>query len=176
MPIATSLIPTLNSARQGTLRLENPPIMGIIRQDSPSDLVEWYNTTGGVVLPGEPIIHNGLVCISASLIYPGVVGNVYRKWIADFICTLAADVLVNALVYWDYSGTYGDWTGSGMAVDAAPVNGFILGRAGIGPRVKNLTLNGSGKPISATTASTRIRVNSVPMYPPTTFGAIGTYA
>src|SRR5688572_21746531 len=95
MPVAT---PNLVA---NPVYLENFKPAGIIRECSPSDIVQWRNLTGDTILCGEPIIHQGVVCISARLILPGAVGNVYRKWIADFVCDLAGTVLANALVYWD---------------------------------------------------------------------------
>lgn len=182
MGIATSVAPIITSARAGTLRLENLLPAGVIRDNvSSHDIWQWYNTTGQIVLAGEPIIHNGVVCISANPIWPGEVGNVYRQWTADFYVTSIASnpVLMNDLVYWDY-GVTGPYTNSGtIKVAATPTNGFILGRAALmSPAGVAPSLNGSSKPIALAVGTYNrcaLRVSSLP-FAPTTYGTIGTYA
>ncbi len=180
MLAVATFIPNLNAALSTGLRLENIKALSIIRQNSPDDIRTWFNpSTTLAVFPGEPIIHNGVVCISAQLILPQTIGNVYTRWVADFYVGAIASnpVLMNDLVYWQYDAN-GPYTGSGAAVHAAsPTNGFILGRAGI-PEVMTPTVNGSNKCVSlaiGTYNACRLRVNSLP-FAPTTYGTIGTYA
>lgn len=168
MPVAT---PNLVA---NPVKLENFAPVGIIRECSPSDILQARNLTGNTLLCGEPIIFNGLVCISSRIVLPGAVGNFYKKWIADFKCVMAADVLANALIYWNVSLNL-ITTGSGGAQDAAPINGFILGRAllrQIGGM--DSPLNGSNKDIAAKTGAGFVRVASVPVAP-TTYGTLPTY-
>ena len=180
MTVATASYAVNVAARAGTLRLTNLLPAAVIREDSSYDIIPWYNTMGAIVLAGEPIIHNGVVCISANPIYAGEVGNVYTKWVADFyIVTAAAEVLMNDLVYWDY-GVTGPYTNSGTTkVGSTPTNGFILGRAGLRMPAGVLpALNGSSKPVAlaaGTYNSCILRVNSL-NFAPTTYGTIGTYA
>lgn len=172
--------PNLAAALTTGLRLENLKPLGIIRQASPDDIRTWFNpSTTLMVLPGEPIIHNGVVCISSQLILPQTVGNVYTKWIADFyIGSVASNpVLMNDLVYWEYDAN-GPYTGSGaVKVASSPTNGFMLGRAGL-HEVVPVAVNGSSKPISLAVGTYNrcaIRVNSL-LTAVTTYGTIGTYA
>lgn len=180
MPVATTVLPNYTSAKAGTLRLENPKPCAIIRECSEDDIIQWYNLNATIVLAGEPIIHNGFVCISANPVMPGQIGNFYKQWIADFyIVTAAADVLMNDLVYWDY-GVTGPYTNSGTTkVGSTPTNGFILGYASfVSIAGAAIALNGSSKPIAlaaGTYNACRLRVNSR-FIAPTTYGTIGTYA
>jgi len=168
MPVAT---PNLVA---NPVTLENFGPAGIIRECSPSDLVQWRNLTGNTILCGEPIIFLNQVCISSRIILPGAVGNVYRKWIADFRCTLAADVLANALVYWNTALNL-ITTGSGGAQDAAPAAGFTLGRA-ILRQIGGMDSpqNASDQDIAGRTSDEWIRVASQPIAP-TTYGTLPTY-
>jgi len=137
-------------------RFDSP---GLLRQAG-EIYINYYNTTGLTILAGEPVIHAGAICIAAEAILPAQQGTVYQNWLVDFIVDVAlnANILANDSVWWSYDVT--PITGfSGGVVNAAPTNGFILGRAVVPPGTTRL--NGSSKPIAATVDDVRVRVISV---------------
>ena len=133
--------------------------IGYIRQHA-GLLVPYYNpSTTLAFIAGEPIIYNGMVCVSSKLILPSKMGEVYTNWLADFMLDPAhsGDILANATLWWSYD--VDAITGNeGAVVASAPTNGFILGRAIA--KVED-SVDGSNKKIVATTGSVWVRVASI---------------
>ena len=133
--------------------------IGYIRQHA-GLLVPYYNPSETLAfLAGEPIIYNGMVCVSSKLILPSKMGEVYTNWLADFMLDPAhsGDILANATLWWSYD--VDAITGNeGAVVASAPTNGFILGRAIA--KVED-SVDGSNKKIVATTGSVWVRVASI---------------
>jgi len=133
--------------------------IGYIRQHA-GLLVPYYNpSTTLAFIAGEPIIYNGMVCVSSKLILPSKMGEVYTNWLADFMLDPAhsGDILANATLWWSYD--VDAITGNeGAVVASAPTNGFILGRAIAKPEDP---VDGSNKKKVAVTGSVWVRVASI---------------
>lgn len=133
------------------------PIVGIIRHHN-SEPIPYFNPLDSDILPGEPLFHLGLVCISNSLIKRKSWGEVYTSWVADLIVNpaISADITQGQQLWWSYAiDVPGFGTTVGGVVIAAPTNGFVVGRA-VGHR--DCPINGSSKAVVATTGATRVRV------------------
>jgi len=130
---------------------------GLIRQTG-SIFLNYYNSLTTSFLPGEPIVVGGAICLAAEVILPQQQGTVYLDWLADFIvnAALAAAIMQNEEVWWSYDVS--PITGfNGGVVNAAPTNGFILGRAIVQPGPVALV---STKAVACPVGGTRIRVVS----------------
>jgi Uncharacterized conserved protein (DUF2190) len=120
--------------------------------------VSYYNPLATSILQGEPVVIGGRVGLAQSVILPGTVGTVVMDWIADFRVnpSLAANILQNDTVWWDYD-IVSVVAGVGSAARAAPTNGFILGLAIVQPGTITLS---SGKAIACAPGDTYVRVIS----------------
>lgn len=143
--------------------------IGYIRQHS-GLLLPYYNPSATLAfLAGEPIVYNGMVCVSSKLILPSKMGEVYTNWLCDFMLDPAhtGDILANATLWWSYD--VDAITGNeGAVVASAPTNGFILGRAVAKPEDP---VDGSNKKKVAGTGSVWVRVASI-QEPYTAIGTI----
>lgn len=132
--------------------------------------IPFKNTsTTEIYVGGEPIYMFGRVCIVQKTIMPGKIGTLISDFIVDARIKTdgAGNISQDALVYWDLDEDVlvelesGDATsGLGAASEAAPTNGFILGRA---------VLVNNDDTYAATATSVRVRVASLPGQP-TTYG------
>ncbi len=147
--------------------------VGYIRQHA-GLLLPYYNPSATLALiAGEPIVYNGMVCVSSKLILPSQMGEVYTNWLCDFRMDPAhtGDVLANATLWWSYD-VEAIQDNVGCVVASAPTNGFILGRAIA--KIED-PVDGSNKKVCASTASkTWVRVASI-QEPVTAIGTIPTF-
>lgn len=136
------------------------------RYDSPckiriagKSINHYYNKTGTTLLPGEPVIYGGRVCLCQDIILPGQVGPVITDWTADCRVdpALSGVILANAQVWWSYDITT-VVAGVGGVVKIAPTNGFIFGIAVSPPGKGNEQVLSSGSAVAATAGDVWIRV------------------
>lgn len=162
------------------VELEQAPIIGQYIQGGECP-VDYYNTTGKSIMPGEPVIFLSRLMISKSVILPGEFGSlVAGAWMRYLVDpALAANILQDAVVYFDTDLAVAASYIPGYATGVAPTNGYKLGQA-IAPIAKGIEirLNGSSIPIAAgpasgqMPASVTVDVLLTNVSPPTTYGTV----
>lgn len=151
-----------------TLQKVGTYVQGAVR------IVDYYNTTGKTIVPGEPIVVFGHIGITVEAVPPGVFCSVYIGAEVDFLVdpALAAVIKQNDPVYFDLGLKNDSIYVPGYATGVLPTNGYKLGVAlGIyegpmGPK----PLSGT-KLIAAKVGARRVRV-LMDLAAPTTYGTV----
>jgi len=159
--------------------LEQAPIVGKYVQGGNAP-VDYYNTTGKSIMPGEPILIFGRLMISKSVILPGEFGSVVDDCVVDYLVdpALGSNILQDDVVYFDTDKGSSATLTPGYVTKTQPTNGYKLGHAiARHQQPANVWKNGSSVPIAAGPASggrpASVRV-LVRLWPgtPTTYGTV----
>lgn len=127
--------------------------------------VPYFNPADSAVMiePGELVLIQWAgaeqVMLAQAAIFPGEIGMLERYFVVDLPANLSADVVLGDILTWDY-------TDKELALDADVVNGFVAGIAiwALDPNIKNKApvVDGNGRVVCGTTASTKARIMGSP--------------
>lgn len=164
---------TLTNIQNNPMYLENYPIIGEYIQGGHGTETDYYNASSKCVLPGEPLVVFGRLCISKDIILPRTFGTVVFGCWVNFLLdpALAAVIKQDANVYYDLDKKVDGSYISGYATGTQPTNGFLLGKAvGVHGIPGEITLSGKSA-VAASPGDDRIFV-LLTQLAPTTYGTV----
>jgi hypothetical protein len=154
--------------------LEEYPIVAEYIQGGHGTEIDFYNPGSKSILPGEPVIVFGRVCISKELILPGTFGTlVHSCWISGLVDPdLSNPITQGALVYFDLDLATGLYPG--YFTNVQPTNGWFVGHAvGIHATPQEVTLT-AGTPVAASTTAERVFIQ-LTAGTPTAYGTVTNF-
>ncbi len=164
---------TLPNIEAQPVFLEQYPRIGEYVQGGHGTETDYYNQTSKTVLPGEPLILFGRLCISKDIILPGHFGTVVSDCWVNYLLDpdLASNILQGAAVYYDLGlADAGEYI-SGYATNVQPTNGYLLGHAiGVHATPEEVNLS-AGSAIAARPGDNRVFV-LLTRITPTSYGTI----
>lgn len=163
----------LTNIQNNPAYLENYPIIGEYIQGGHGTELDYYNATPRCVLPGEPLVVFGRLCVSKDIILPRSFGTVVSNCWMNFLLdpALAAVIRQGANVFYDLDKKVDAQFISGYATGTQPTNGFLLGQAIAVHGIPGEIVLSNKSAVAASPGDKRIFVQLTQLAP-TTYGTV----